>query len=131
MKRLRHISLALFCIYVIAVILLCVIKAESLPELPKSFLGIPLDKMVHFLMFMPFPVLGYMSFKPYNKGSSWKDFAVLAVLCILGAGFALSTEKIQSLTSYRSYEQADVLADFIGLSTGALMVLILIFRKQR
>ena len=130
MKRLRHISRALFCIYVIAVVLLCVVKTESMPELPKSFFGIPFDKMVHFLMFLPFPVLGYLAFFA-PEDASWKKLTVLMVLCITGAGFAMSTEKLQALTAYRSCESADMLADFMGLATGAVIAVIHIFRKHR
>jgi VanZ family protein len=130
MKRLRHISLTLFCIYVIAVILLCVAKTESLPELPKSFLGIPLDKMVHFLMFMPFPILGHLSFLG-PEDAPCKKLTVLALLCITGAGFALSTEQLQALTAYRSCESADMFADFLGLATGAMVAVIYIFRKRK
>lgn len=130
MKRLKHISLILFCIYVAAVILLCLIRTDSIPELPKFILGVPLDKITHLVMFIPFPILGYMAFFPTGK-ESWRKFAVLGILCILGAGFAFSTERLQSLTDYRSYEIADMMADLIGIALGAIAGIIIISIRQR
>lgn len=130
MKRLKYISLASFCVYMTAVILLCLIRTDSLPELPTYILGIPLDKVMHFLMFLPFPFLGYMAFYPAEK-SVWRETAILLILCLLGAGFAFSTEKLQALTAYRSFEPADLLADFTGIISGAVPVIIQIYRRRR
>ena len=119
-KNIKRISLILFCIYIIAVILLCVIHTDSLPELPKSFFGLPIDKVTHSLMFLPFVILGYTAFTPTEKGL-WRKMAVLAILFLLGCIFAFSTEKLQALTSHRSYETLDIAADVIGLLCGSLL----------
>lgn len=113
----------LFCIYIVAVILLCVIRTEGLPDLPRNFMGIPLDKVAHFIMFLPFPVLGYLAFTPYASGI-WRKIAVLGIICLIGCCFAYSTEKLQSFTAYRKYELVDMSADMIGIATGALAILI-------
>ena len=61
--NLKKISLALFCIYLVAVAALCFLRPSSLPEMNiKTFLGLPIDKVLHFLMFLPYPVLSGMSF---------------------------------------------------------------------
>ena len=130
MKKLKHIFLGLFCIYLAAVVLLCVISTQNIPELPKSVLGIPMDKMTHFVMFLPFPILGYMAFRPDCKGI-WRNFAVLGILCMIGLGFAFSTERLQSMTAYRSYELADMAADSAGIIAGSLMVTVQILRQYR
>lgn len=122
-RKFRKISTVLFCSYIVAVVLLCVIRTDSLPELPKSFLGIPLDKITHFVMFLPFPVLGYTTFYPTEQ-SKWRKFAVLGIMCVLGFAFAYSTERLQAFTSYRACETADLIADAIGICTGALAVAI-------
>ena len=108
-RKFRKISTVLFCSYIVAVVLLCVIRTDSLPELPKSFLGIPLDKITHFVMFLPFPVLGYTTFYPTEQGN-WRKFAVLGIMCVLGFAFAYSTERLQAFTSYRACETADLIA---------------------
>lgn len=130
MKRLKSISVILFCAYIAAVLLLCLIRTESLPKLPKFFLGIPLDKITHFLMFLPFTILGYMVFYTTER-SIMREFAVIGILCVIGAGFALSTERLQAMTAYRSCEAADLIADLIGIAAGAFAVTFEIFRKHR
>ena len=35
---------------------------EKLSSVPKIFLGIPTDKIVHFCMFFPFPILAYLAY---------------------------------------------------------------------
>jgi VanZ family protein len=128
-KKAQIISRILFCLYVTAVILLCIIKTESLPELPKTFLGIPLDKIAHFIMFLPFPILSYATFC-HKDSSIWRDLALMAIICITGGVFAYSTEILQSMTDYRSSDIMDIAADGAGLLSGTLATIIyIIFRK--
>lgn len=122
-KNIKRIALVLFCIYVIAVTLLCVIQTDNIPELPKTFLGIPMDKVAHFVMFCPFVILGYSAFYPTHK-ALWRKIAVICILTVLGCVFAFATERLQALTSYRSCEIKDMAADGIGIFTGAMTALI-------
>ena len=128
-KNIKKISLGLFCVYIIAVILLCVIHTSSIPELPKSIFGIPLDKIAHFIMFLPFIILSYSSFAPEGKGLARK-IAVLSTLLLLGSIFAFSTEKLQAMTAYRSYEVLDLAADATGLVCGTLVTLAYIIKTR-
>ena len=59
------------------------------------------------------------------------DMAILGILFILGAGFAISTERLQAVTSYRSYEVADMIADFAGIVTGVTTVIIYILTRNK
>ena len=45
-------------------------------------------------------------------------------MCVLGFAFAYSTERLQAFTSYRACETADLIADAIGICTGAFAVAI-------
>ena len=130
MKNFKRTSLALFCIYITAVILLCVIHTENLPDLPKIFLGIPLDKIAHFIMFFPFIILGYSAFHPTGTGV-WRKLSVLGILLSIGCTFAFATEKLQAMTSYRSYELLDMAADGSGLIVSTLLVVIFILKTSR
>ena len=129
-KEIRRISLILFCIYVIAVILLCVIKTDDIPELPRYLLGIPFDKIAHFIMFLPFIILGYASLMPSEKGI-WKRLAVLGILLAFGCAFAFSTEKLQAMTGYRSYDILDMAADSIGLLGGSIITIAYILKTNK
>lgn len=121
--NLKKIYTTLFCIYLAAVALLCFLKPSSLPEMDiKTFLGIPIDKVLHFLMFLPYPILAGMSFMnrehPFHRNVS-----VLLVLAIVGIGIAYGTEVIQAHTGYRAYEMADFYADMTGIATGSTAAL--------
>ena len=128
-KSIKKISLCLFCIYIIAVVLLCVIHTSSIPELPKTIFGIPFDKIAHFIMFLPFVILSYSSFAPEGKGTGRK-LAVLAIFLLLGCIFAFSTEKLQAMTAYRSYEIMDLAADATGLVCGTLITFAYIIKTR-
>ena len=128
-KNIRKASRSLFCVYIVAVVLLCVIHTSNIPELPKSFFGIPIDKIAHFIMFLPFVILSYTSFAPEGKGIGRK-IAVLAILLLLGCIFAFSTEKLQAMTAYRSYEIMDMVADATGLACGSLITLAYIIKTR-
>ena len=128
--RIKTIMTVLFCIYIAALAFLCFMKTDSVPDVQFTLFGIPTDKLVHFCMFAPYPVLAFQTFHPDNA-SAWMELIILAVLAILGLGLAYGTEQIQSLTDYRSYEIADFYADSIGIAAGTAVVLIQIaFRKR-
>lgn len=129
-RRLKRIALFLFCFYIVAVILMCVIKTESLPELPKVFLGIPFDKIAHFIMFLPFPILGYSAFYP-SECSIAREIAVVMVISVIGFVFAAATEGLQSMTEYRTADSMDMMSNAIGLMTGAAASIIYIIFKRK
>lgn len=121
--RIKTIYIILFCIYLAAVGLLCFIKPSSIPEIGlKTVLGIPLDKIFHFLMFLPYPILAGLIFIG-KECSIACGFIVIAVIAITGSGTAYGTELLQAQTEYRSYEIADFHADIIGIVTGSLIAI--------
>lgn len=120
----------LLCIYLAAIIYLCFMKPDDLPEVPMTFFGLPLDKVVHFCMFAPFPILSFTAFYP-KEATTWRQFMLLAVLVAFGAGMAYGTEQLQGMTDYRSYEMADFHADLTGLACGtAAVIAFILFRKK-
>ena len=129
--KMRHISAFLLCAYIVAVAVLCFMKPSSLPQVELDFFGIPMDKVVHFIMFLPFSILAYMTFWPADAGRIRK-LAVLLVILIFGAGMAVATEKIQAMTGYRSGDIMDFAADMTGILTGAaLTALFILLKKDR
>ena len=119
--NLKKISLALFCIYLAAVGVLCFIRPSSLPEMEiKTILGLPIDKVLHFLMFLPYPVLSGLVF--INREQKIPGItAIMLILAITGIGVAYGTEMIQAHTEYRSYEIADFYADLTGITAGTVL----------
>lgn len=123
--RNKTIWITVFCVYFAAVVCLCFLKPDSLPEIRPDLWGIPMDKLAHFLMFFPFPILSYIAFRP-RQCSKWRSVAILAVLYVTGIGFAFGTEQLQGLSEYRSNDPYDFLADFIGMTASAILTLCLI-----
>lgn len=124
--RSRKTYIALFCIYLAAVAVACFSKPSSLPNLSAgTFLGIPMDKVLHFIMFLPFPVLASMSIiDPKRKKAA--NIMTLLVICITGVGIVYATEAIQAQLGYRSYDVKDLYADTVGITIGALATAIII-----
>ena len=119
--HLRILYITAFCIYLAAVGVLCFIRPSSLPEMEiKTFLGLPIDKVLHFLMFLPYPVLSGLVF--INREQKIPGItAIMLILAITGIGVAYGTEMIHAQTEYRSYEIADFYADMTGIAAGVIL----------
>ena len=130
-RRQQVISRILFAAYLIAVAVLCFGNFPDSGNAPKELWGIPTDKVVHFLMFFPLPVLAYLAFDRY-KGKRWPAMLWTGVAFLGGCAYAAFTEWIQSYLPYRSGDPADFKADFIALAscTACLFVIILLKHKK-
>lgn len=108
--------------YLAVVAYLCFSQMSDLPSVCPVILGIPTDKIVHFLMFLPFPVLAFYC---YDKKTVRTGQALLCALItlIIGEMIAGSTELVQKRLIYRCSDSLDFLADSIGLflSTAAIL----------
>ena len=109
----------------ISILVLCFANLSSLPDVSNTIFGIEIDKIAHFLMFLPFPALFFLSFE--GKAAALIGAGVLAGLSVAG-----TTEWVQSFLTYRSMDLADFFADTAGLLSGALLTgaAVAIFRKK-
>ena len=114
---------ALFLVYIAAVLCLCLLNlSDKTPELPKYFLGIPMDKIAHFLMFFAYPATGWLMLT-YNKTLKMRQGFIFPALLITGLLFAAFTEAAQGyLTSYREADTMDFAADAIGIFSSTLLI---------
>lgn len=114
-----------------AVFYLCFAKPDEMSSIEISFFGLPIDKVVHFLMFLPFPILAFKAFDSENLKSG-RRILLITGIAAAGGAIATLTEFIQGYLPYRSEDPYDLFSDFIGLGTGIAGVIIyLIFRKLR
>ncbi len=104
-------------------------KPDGLPEMSPCILGIPMDKVAHFIMFFPFPILSYQAFMP-DTPKKGVHLLVLLVLFTAGLGLAAGTEQIQGLLGYRSEDVKDFYADFIGISSSTVLTMVYILIKR-
>ena len=125
----KTLKILLFIIYLGMVAYVCFDNFDSLPDMSSTFLGIPKDKIVHFIMFFPFPLLAYMVFGRFK--TDWKAVLWTAVIFVAGCLLASLTEIVQSTLSYRSAEIADFRADCIALAISSIMVFILNVSRKR
>ena len=125
----RIIYIIVLCLYIAAVALLCFAKPEDMPQMPSLWFGLPADKVGHFLMFMPFPILAFLTFETEGM-TVGRKILLLAVLMTVGAGLAMGTEHIQAQLAYRAAETGDFYADAAGLAIGGAAVLLFILRKD-
>ena len=122
----------LFFLYLAAVAFLCFMHVDKLPEVQKFILGIPTDKIAHFLMFLPFPILAYLAYDHLTNKLSHAFLFALATL-IVGVLMAYGTEYVQGKLPYRSMDINDFKADAlaIALSTVAAFIVDITHLKVR
>lgn len=121
----------IFYLYVAAVLFLCFAHFEQTPSIEWSLFGIPSDKVVHFCMFFPFPILAFLAFDRYTETVS-STLLFSGVTLLVGILLAGGTEWGQAhLTDYRSGDPLDLLADGLALVLSTLLVIFLDIRKQK
>ena len=130
MRRRNIIFLILFLLYLGLVLFCCFGSFQSLPNVQNEFFGIPTDKLVHFVMFLPFVFLCYLSFDHLAR-KPLHAFLLVTACLLAGALMAVATEDGQSLTSYRTGDMMDFVADAAGLAVSTIfLIAILIFIKR-
>lgn len=119
-------------LYIGVVAYLCFANFKDLPDIQKTILGIPADKVVHFCMFFPLPIIGFMAF-----GSDRKKLLPVLVaiinICAFSCIFAGITEIIQGSLPYRSEDITDFCADCLSICISGLLTFIVacLPRKKR
>lgn len=109
---------ALLVLYLLAVCYICFSPGDAVPKLPLSLFGIPIDKAVHFCMFLPFVPLVFMGVcsaldKPVHL--SRKTVLLVAACMLLALACAYGTEVIQKFLPTRDYDIKDFMADCLAI----------------
>jgi len=131
MNKKKLIPRVLFFLYLAAVLFLCFGKFESTPDVPGTFLGIPTDKLVHFCMFFPFPILAFLAFDKFTETPK-STFLFSGITWVLGMLLAFGTEWGQAhLTDYRSGDPWDLVADAMSITLSTVLVIIWDLSKQK
>lgn len=116
-------SRVLFLLYLVAIAFLLFATADSLPTISRTIWGLPTDKVAHFIMFLPFPILAFLSCDITTK-KAWHSILLVLSLLVAGCVVALLTEYFQGLTGYRTSDIEDFKMDAIALSISSLFVLV-------
>ena len=124
-------SRILFAVYLAAVAFLCFGRFSNSQDVPTDLWGIPTDKLVHFAMFFPFPILAFLAFDTFTQ-TVRETLLFVGVTLLVGILIAVGTEMGQAnLTDYRSGDPLDLVADTIGLSVSSLITAVWDIRKQK
>ena len=127
--RKRYMAVLPFAVYLAAVGYLCFLSPDSIPPLRQFISGIPTDKIIHFIMFLPYPLLAYISFRPDGKGLRSR-FLVLAAIVAAGALMAMGVERLQ-IAAGRNYDIRDFYANLAGIAAGTLITSASILTQHR
>ena len=114
----------LLVLYIATVAVLCFAHFRNMTEVPTTIFGLEADKVIHFLMFLPFPLLAYLAVGKQPKTPGRALWAVLA-LFFIGSLIAAGTEIVQRFLPYRSADPLDFKADTLALAIGSLITFIL------
>lgn len=128
MKSRIVLSRILFVLYLIAIAFLLFATSDQLPNIKKSLLGIQTDKVAHFLMFTPFPILAFLSTDIVSK-KWWHSVLAVLIIFVVGAAIAAFTEYVQGLTDYRVADIEDFKADLLGMTLTSVIVLVVDMAK--
>lgn len=120
MKRYSHLPwIILFGVYLAIVAWICFSSGRTVPELPATLWGIPTDKCIHFLMFLPFPVLGTVAFEFKSR---WRALSVTTFTALV---IAFAFELLQSrITEDRVSDPADLNANILGITAGLFIMIV-------
>ena len=110
-------------LYLALIVFLCFGHFKHLPDAPKTFLGFEMDKVVHFLMFFPFPILTWLAVGKQPEGP-WKALGMVLLIFLCGSLIAAATEIGQGFISYRTTDPNDFKADSLALALSSLMIFI-------
>lgn len=119
----------LMLVYILSVMYLCFAHFDSVPDVPRELFGIPIDKLVHFCMFFPFPILGFYAYDRMTE-TPLQAIAAVIILFSFGGIFAGITEIVQGLMPYRTEDILDFKADLIGLGLASMIVLVIDIAKM-
>jgi len=110
-------------LYLGAVALLCFANLGSTAPQGDIF-GIPADKIAHFSLFLPFPILAWGCFGADN-GNILRILPRIALIFIAGILLGFFTEYIQGYLPGRCREMLDFLADYCGITASCLGITII------
>ncbi|MDO4735630.1 MAG: hypothetical protein Q4B21_01230 [Bacteroidia bacterium] len=129
-KRKTYITVTILFITYIALVFFCCLYSFSGSDLDlaKYFLGIRLDRYVHFTMFFPYPFAAWL-FLNYNSLTKTICKYSFPIIIISGLILAAVAESSQSLvTENRQSDYLDYVANATAILTGT--AIIAIFKPQ-
>lgn len=119
-------------LYIIGLCFCCFWDFRGSIDFSTGWFGAASDKVVHFLLFFPFPILSYCAF-PGMRDTGTRLTRFCIAVFVIGVAVGVATEVVQGWTGYRSRDSLDLVADCCGLAASVicLQVFEMIKRKRR
>ncbi len=119
-------SIAVFILYMGFLAYLCFGHPTAFFKVPRTLWGIPIDKVIHFAMFFPYPFFAQAAFFFKNR---WRS---LVFVIITGIIFCYTFELLQDkITTYRTSDPWDLSANIAAVTIGSTIIAIVtLFRKS-
>ncbi|NCB98328.1 MAG: hypothetical protein EOM36_08215 [Bacteroidia bacterium] len=121
---------SLFFVYIIVIlsIMIFTINTEDI-KAPDFIFGIRIDKIVHFIVFLPYPFLLWLAFNKRFTGHG--KFFLSVLIPITGILFAITTELLQSVNPSRDFDVFDILANILSVIFASLVLNVIHFINDR
>ena len=116
----RHLKFSLpLALWTLVILILCCMPGNKFPHLKYAF-PIPIDKMVHFILFF---VLGLLLLRALNGLDVYTSFSRAGIYTIMYClAYGILIELLQGFVfTSRSAEIMDALADLIGSCAGVII----------
>ncbi len=117
----------LMLLYVALVFFCCLynFSGDDTMDLGQYFLGIRLDRYIHFTMFFPYPFVAWLFLNYSKKSIVYKDYtyALIIITGLLLASFAEASQEL--FTKYRDTDPFDLGANITGILVATLILYIL------
>lgn len=112
---------SIFYVYIIIIlsIMIFTINTEGI-NAPDLIFGIEIDKVVHFVVFLPYPFLLWLAFN--KRFRRHINLFVCFFIPFTGLLFAIATELLQSLNPSRDFDVFDILANILSIIFASLVL---------
>lgn len=114
---------ALFALYLGVLFFLSLYPFSSAPvDMSQYILGIRTDRIIHFIMFFPLPLLSgfvYQLSRLKLKGR----FGKYVLICFISLIIASLTEFLQSLTDFRDFDILDLVANYLSVIVSSILLI--------
>ncbi len=124
MRILKYTFHAVFYLYIALVLFASLYSFNDTKiDLSEYLFGIRVDRVVHYILFLPYSVTAWLAF-----GSSLKKYSGrYSQIYLLISGFIISslTEYLQTLTPYRDFDIYDLTSNYLGVLSGSFFVYLL------
>lgn len=116
-KLFHRLILVVFAAYLATLALLYFGNFKISPDMPRELWGIPMDKIAHFLMFLPYPFLAHRSLTGKRK---WRN---LVFVILSGIVLAYCLELTQhTVNPLRTSDPWDLLTNIASITVASFIL---------